>query len=117
MDVLSYFMSDSRKITDFVFVDKGENDDTIRFFNNKVSKNDVVYTLPNPTTVGLDHEIYQTTLKTIKEEVGGDLEAYRLVKSKINQNTGNVNRTKFKIVAEYEAGGQYDREYKINRDK
>ena len=115
MDVLSYFMSDSRKITDFVFVDKGENDDTVRFFNNKVSKNDVVYTLPNPTVVGLDHEIYQTTLKAIKAEVGGDLEAYRLVKSKINQNTGNTNRTKFKIVAEYEAGGHYDREYKVIR--
>lgn len=115
MDVLSYFMSDSRKITDFVFVDKGDSDDTVRFFNNKVSKNDVVYTLPNPTVVGLDHEIYQTTLKAIKEEVGGDLEAYRLVKSKINQNTGNINRTKFKIVAEYVAGGQYDREYKIIR--
>jgi hypothetical protein len=66
MDVLSYFMSDSRKITDFVFVDKGESDDTVRFFNSKVSKNDVVYTLPNPTVVGLDHEIYQPTLKAIK---------------------------------------------------
>jgi hypothetical protein len=113
MDVLSYFMSDSRKITDFVFVDKGESDDTVRFFNSKVSKNDVVYTLPNPTVVGLDHEIYQPTLKAIKAE-SVDLDAYRLVKSKIMQNS-LAARTKFKIVAEYVAGGQYDREYKVIR--
>ena len=112
MDILSYFLSDSRKVTDILLADKGDKDDTVNFYNNKIAKNDLVYTLPSPRVVGLDHEIYQLALKTIKEE-SVDLDAYRLVKSKINQNTGNFNRTKFKILAEYVAGGHYDREYKI----
>ena len=114
MDVLSYFLTDSRKITDILLADKGDKDDTVNFYNTKVSKNDLTYTLPNPTTVGLDHEIYQPALKTIKEE-SADLDAYRLAKSRITQNSNGAVRTKFKIVAEYEAGGHYEIEYKVIR--
>ena len=114
MDILSYFLSDSHKVTDILLADKGDKDDTVNFYNTKVSKNDLFYTLPNPTTVGLDHEIYQPALKTIKEE-SADLDAYRLAKSRITQNSNAALRTKFKIVAEYVAGGHYEREYKIIR--
>jgi len=114
MDILSYFISDSRKVDDILLADKGDKDDTVNFYNTKVFKNDLIYTLPNPTTVGLDHEIYQPALKTIKEE-SADLDAYRLVKSRITQNAVATVRTKFKIVAEYVAGGHCEREYKIIR--
>jgi hypothetical protein len=110
MDTIHYFLSDSIRITDFLFADKGKDDDTIKFFNNKVSKNDLVYTITNPTVVGLDHDIYKVALDKIKEDAG-DLDNYRIIKSKINQ-FGNT-RSKFKIIAEYLATGQYEKEYKI----
>lgn len=110
MDTIHYFLSDSIRITDFLFVDKGKDDDTIKFFNSKVSKNDLVYTITNPTVVGLDHDIYKVALSKIKEDAG-DLDNYRIIKSKINQS-GNT-RSKFKIIAEYLATGQYEKEYKI----
>lgn len=110
MDTISYLLTDSVNVTDFLIVDKGKDDDTIKFFNNKVSKNDLIYTLTNPTIVGLEHEIYQVALNKIKDDAG-DLAKYNIIKSKINQS-GNL-RSKFKIISEYLATGTYEKDYKI----
>lgn len=98
----------SNNIKDFIFVDKGNEDDTIKFYNNKVSTNDLVYTITNPTIVGLDHEIYQTALSVIKNHTSD----FSLAKSKFNQSA-SIGNTKFKIINEYNAAGHYLNDYRI----
>lgn len=118
MDALSYFLSQSYKIKDFLCADHGDQDDTIKFYNSKVSKESLLYTLPNPTVVGLNHEIYRVALKEMLDSAGieaNDETRYSdkpFFRGKFNQgdNTANV---KFKIIAEYPAWDKYKDEYKI----
>jgi hypothetical protein len=118
MDIISYFLSDSYKVTDFLSVEKGNDDDTVKFYSSKVSKESFLYTLPNPTIVGLDHEIYRVALKQMLQAEGietNDESRYSrnaFFKGKFNQGD-NTRDVKFRIVAEYPAWDRYDGDYKI----
>lgn len=118
MDILSYFLSDSYKITDFLSVDKGKDDDTVKFYSSKVSKDNFLYTLPNPTVVGLNHEIYRVALKQMLQAEGIEAnDENRYLKNvffngRFNQGD-STQGVKFKIVAEYPAWSRYEGDYKI----
>ena len=118
MDIISYFLSDSYKITDFLLAEKGKDDDTVKFYNSKVSKDNFLYTVSNPTVVGLEHEIYRTALKQMLQAEGvevGDENRYarnEFFKGKFNQGN-NTRDVKFRIVAEYPAWERYKGDYNI----
>lgn len=112
VDTIGYLLNGCFTVKDFLFADKGKDDDTISFFNDKVSKNDLIYKLNNPTIVSLDHEIYQGALDKIRENAGS-LENYRKIKTKFNQNISQPTNIKFKIIGEYLASGSYGNQYSI----
>jgi hypothetical protein len=117
MDIISYFLSESYKVTDFLSVEKGKDDDTVKFYNSKVSKDKFLYTLFNPTVVELSHEIYTDALKQmlIAENIKPNEENNSrnvFFNGKFNQ--GNRNEaTKYRIVAEYPAWQRYKPDYNI----
>ena len=117
MDIISYFLGDSYKVTDFLSVEKGKDDDTVKFYSSKVSKDKFLYTIPSPTIVELSHEIYRVALKQMLQAEGieaNDENNSRnsFFKGKFNQGV-SIRDVKFKIVAEYPAWQRYESDYNI----
>jgi hypothetical protein len=117
MDIISYFLNDCYKVTDFLSVEKGKDDDTVKFYSSKVSKENFLYTLPTPTVVELSHEIYRVALKQMLQAEGIQANEENNSRNvyfngKFSQSV-NTRDVKFRIVAEYPAWQRYEGDYTI----
>lgn len=116
--LLDYFLQYSCNVEDFLYADKGKDDDTIKFYNTKSPKDSLLFTINSPTIVELKHDVYDVALKKILEKNGiqhgnSDLHLNTFFKdNNFNQST-NVSGIKFKIVAEYPVNDRFKSDYKI----